>query len=98
MEKKQDIKEEMNSLGKLVTFGLSALLAGYLSRKMIQKYPNGEVTNFVKKVFGLFIILFMLVLCLLVIASIIYGVYDALNPAPETVIEKAQRLLREKQQ
>jgi hypothetical protein len=82
MEHNNKDKEAVGAIGKSVIFGLSAILAGHLAKKLTNKFPNGEITRFVKLAFVfvvfftvmVFLILFLLVICL--------SVYEAVVPQP----------------
>lgn len=87
---------KLSFAGETIKLGLSALLAGYIAKKLVNKYPGNEMPNFAKGVGGIFIIFSVAVMSLLFVMVLISGLYDLFNPEPERVIQAAQRRLKER--
>ena len=70
-------KDELNTLGKILILGLSTLLAGFMAKKLQERYPNGELNRFVKIVVISLGIFSAVIIVLMFISAIILSVYQA---------------------
>lgn len=91
-----DNKHQLSFAGEIIKLGLSVLLAGYFAKRLLNKYPGDEIPNFAKGVGIILLIFSVAVMGLLLVTALIYGMYDLLNPEPESIIQAAQRRLKER--
>lgn len=89
-------EHELSFAGKIIKVSLSILLAGYIAKKLVKKYPGNEIPKLAKGVGGFLLVFSVAVMVLLFVAALIYGVYDLFNPEPESIIQAAQRRLKER--
>ena len=55
-----DKKDKTGPLGRIVIFVSSLLLAGFITKKLVDKYPQGNVKNFVPGILGIFVAIFII--------------------------------------
>lgn len=89
-------KHQLSFAGEIIKLGLSVLLAGYFAKRLLKKYPGDEIPNFAKGVGGIILICSIAIIGLFILSVIIYGVYELLNPEAESIIQAAQRRLKER--
>ncbi len=96
IKKEMNNKHQLSFAGETIKLGLSALLAGYFAKKIVNKYPGDEIPNFAKGVGIILLIFSIAVMALLLVAALIYVIYDLLTPEPESIIQAAQRRLKQR--
>ena len=74
-EKQNNNQSKLGIIGNIVKVGLSILLAGYLAKKLVNKYPGDEIPNFAKGVGIVILITFVIVMVLGLGFAIISGMY-----------------------
>lgn len=69
----------MNNIGRLVSLGLSTLLASFIAKKIAGRYSDKNIGNFIKVIVG-FIILFMIAtFAILFVGALIAGIIELFN-------------------
>lgn len=61
MENKINNKDKIGTLGRIVIFVSSLLLAGFITKKLINKYPQGVIKHFGPGLLAIFAAIFIII-------------------------------------
>ena len=72
------MKDELSKPGKMLILGISVIAGGFLTSKLQERYPNGELSWLIRTVvvcIGLLLVFIMILMFILVIILLLYEIF-----------------------